>query len=237
MTITSQFAYFAPEIAECLEESFEQAGVPPKSIGTEHIDSALRSIRLILNSEWTTLGIRQWMVERLEQTMVSGDETFDLPTGGIDIFNAVLRRADRDSPMYRISRAEYLEIPDKAIVGRPDRYFVDRRYNVATVYLWQTPENSTDIMVLDYVRNISNPGEMVNTLQMPPHMLDAFVTGLAARLAFKFTPDRYGALQAMYRGDQPNSNSHIGGKLGAALSEDRDRSDVTMTIGLTRRSR
>lgn len=234
MTITTNYAYFSPEIAECLEEGFELAGIAPEAIGTDHIASALRSMKFMLNSEWHTLGMRQWMVERYTKPMVNGVATFDLPTGAIDIFNAVLSRDSRETPMYRQSRQEYLEIPDKAITGRPDRYFVDRRYNKATVYIWQAPSNSTDTMIIDYFKQMAAPGTMGNTLQMPPHMLDAFVHGLGARIALKYNAQKYSILQTLYWG---GDTSKPGGKLKMALDEDRDRSPAVMTIGLNRRGR
>lgn len=234
MTITSDFTRFAPEIAECFEEAFELAGISPSGIGQDHIASALRSTKFMLNSEWQTLGMRQWMIVRYTQSLTATDVDFDLPTGAIDIFNAVISRAGRETPMYRISRQEYLELTDKTIQGRPDRYFVDRRYDKATAYIWQAPENSTDTMIIDYFRQMSNPGKMANTLQLPPHALDAFVHGLGARLAFKFNAAKYEALQVLYWGGDPNK---VGGKLAMALDEDRDRSDVTMTISTNRRGR
>lgn len=234
MTITASYAYFAPEIVECLDESFELAGIAPSSIGQDHIASALRSMKFMLNSEWHTLGARQWMIVRYIQALVAGTATFDLPTGTIDIFDAVLSRSGRETPMYRQSRTEYLEISDKTQAGRPDRYFVDRRFDRATVYLWQNPENSTDTMIIDYVRQISQPGLMANTLQLPPHALDCFVHGLGARLAFKFNAAKYPALQTLYRGTDANK---VGGKLLDMLNEDRDRAPAVMTIGLNRRGR
>lgn len=234
MTINTSFAYFAPEIAECLDEAFELAGVAPDAAGQDHIASALRSIRFMLNSEWHNLGMRQWMIARYTQALTNGVNTFDLPAGTIDIFNAVLSRDSRETPMYRMSREEYLEIPDKTITGRPDRYFVDRRYDRATVYIWQAPSNSTDTMIIDTFKQMANPGAMGNTLQMPPHALDAFVHGLGARLALKYNEKKYAMLQTMYWGGDANKP---GGKLGMALDEDRDRSPVVMTIGLNRRGR
>lgn len=232
--ITAIYSYYAPEIAECLDEAFELAGVAPSAVGQDHIASALRSMKFMLNSEWHTLGMRQWMVTRYTQALTNGVNTFDLPTGAIDIFNAVLSRSGRETPMYRMSRAEYLEIPDKAVNGRPDRYFVDRQYDRATVYIWQRPSNSTDTMIIDYFRQMAQPGKMGNTLQMPPHALDAFVHGLAARLAFKYNMPKYSILQVLYWGNDVNNP---GGKLKMALDEDRDRAPVVMTIGLGRRGR
>lgn len=234
MAISQIFTPFAPDIALILDECFERAGVAPEAIGQGHIDSALRSITLLLNSEWHTLGIRQWMIQDATYTTVAGLSTFTLPVGGIDIFDAVIRRQGRDTPINRMSQAEYLEIPDKTMKGRPDRYQCQRFYNGVTVNLWRTPENSTDIIVYKYFQQMSVPGGMSNTLQMPPHVLEAFHSGLSAKLSLKFTPAKFQLLNTLYLG-QRQDPMNPGGALGAALMEDRDRSDVTFTLHHKRR--
>jgi hypothetical protein len=231
MAITNNFAQFAPDIAEQLDEAFERAGIAPEAIGQSHIDTALRSIIYMLNSEWHTLGMRQWMIQDAQYTTTQGLNNFQLPTGGIDIFDAVIRRQLRDTPINRMSLAEYLEIPDKLMQGRPDRYNCQRLYNGVTVWLWRTPENSTDIIVYKYFQQMAVPGGLSGTLQMPPHVLEAFQSGLAAKIALKLNPQKYQLLNSIYMG-QRQDPMHPGGYLGAALMEDRDRSDVKFTLML-----
>jgi hypothetical protein len=225
------FTPFAPDIALQLDEAFERAGIAPEAIGQSHIDSALRSITYMLNSEWHTLGIRQWMIQDATYQTTTGINTFNLPIGGIDIFDAVLRRQSRDTPINRASAAEYLEIPDKTQTGRPDRYWVQRLASGCVVWLWRTPENSSDIIVYKYFRQMSAPGNMSNTLQMPPHVLEAFIAGLSAKLALKFNGAKFQLLNTLYLGQQQDPMNPKG-MLGAALMEDRDRSDVSFSIQL-----
>jgi len=231
MATSAIFTPFAPDIALILDECFERAGIAPEAIGQSHIDSALRSITLMLNSEWHTLGIRQWMIADTTYTTVLGLNNFTLPVGGIDIFDAVIRRQLRDTPINRMSAAEYLEIPDKTRQGRPDRYYVQRLSGASTVWLWRTPENATDMIVYKFFQQMSAPGALSNTLQMPPHVLEAFHAGLSAKLALKFTPAKFQLLNTLYLG-QAQDPMNPKGMLGAALMEDRDRSDVRMTVQL-----
>lgn len=231
MAISAVYANFAPEIAECLEEAFERAGIAPIAIGAEHIQSALRSVKFMLGSEWQTLGIRQWMIVRASQALTVGLVSFDLPAGAIDVMDMVLRRSNNDTPMHRMSRIDWLQTVDKTTQGRPDRYVVYRLYDRCTVYLWRLPENATDTLVIDYVRSISNPGAIGNTLQLPPYTLEAFVSGLAARLAMKFKPEKYQLLQIAYRGPD---QSKIGGALKAALDEGRERVDLQINFAPSR---
>lgn len=227
MAITGDYSLYAPDIAESMEEAFERAGVAPQAIGQEHMYSALRSIKLLF-AEWQTYGVLQWTIAQVSQTLTAGDADFDLPVGAVDIFDAVIRRSGRDTPMYRMGRAEYLQINDKTSQGRPSQYWVNRLYDRATVTVWQAPENSTDIMVIDYLRQMSNPGTPSNTLQMPPEALEAFHAGLAMKLAQKYNLDRYNMLREDYGGrDYPQRR---GGKLFWMLAARSTSGDLQLTI-------
>lgn len=234
MAITGTFGNYSPELAEAIEEAFEQAGMRPLAIGAEHIESAFRSIKLMLNSEWSMLGIRNWMVVQTTQTVTADDPTYTAPAGCIDIIQAICRRSSRDTPLYRISRGDYLDIADKTINGRPDRYFVERLYNQVNFTLWRSPENSSDIIVYEYLRQLTDVGEMSNTLHMPPVALDCFHTGLAMRLCLKFgSRQRYDVLKQEYGG--PGYPERHGGKLFQLRAATSENADVQFTFSRGRR--
>lgn len=227
MSILSTYG-FDPTLTEALTESFEQAGIAPKTIGEDHLDSAFRSIKFMLNSEWSNLGVRQWMIVQTQQATTFGMTTFDLPQGAIDILSGcVLRRDARDTIMNRIGRDDYLGIADKSLTGRPDRYFADRRRDKVTIYIWRRGENTTDLIIYNYFRQLSDVGKMSNTLDMPTQMMHAFICGLSARLAQKFNKPLYAQLQTAYRGP---STEKIGGALQEAMQENRERADVYLTV-------
>lgn len=236
MTILTTHAYYAPDIAEILDEAFERAGLAPSTIGNDHIDSALRSIKYQLNSEWLTLGIRQWSVDNLSHTISAvGEDTFICPAGVIDVIGAILSRDNRDTPMHRFSRNDYLELPNKTDTGRPDRYFTDRHYDHVHFHYWRAAENTTDVINYNAFRQSANAGsDASHTLEMPPHAQEAFVAGLAARVAMKHNIERYALLQTYYRGTNPEK---IGGVLKLACDEDRERADLRLSIGHTRYGR
>lgn len=234
MTISAIYTAFNPDVAMHLEEAFERAGIAPDAIGQRHIDSSYRSLHYMLNSEWQTLGMRQWMIKYAEQVMSTGIQQFILPVGAIDLFDAVLLRNANATPINRMSRAEWLEIPNKTMLGRPDRYFPDRQASSVTVNLWRSPENSTDVMQYYYFRQMARPGAMSNTLEMPPHALEAFVAGLAAKFALKFNEAKFPLLYGLYCGGSIVPGK-IGGALAAAIDEDRDRADVALTVSISPR--
>lgn len=250
MAVFGNYAYYSPDIAAIFDECFERAGIAAKAPGNDHIDSALRSLALIINSEWQTLGMRTWMYQLLNFTTVpgfgppgQGGSIVALPANVITVSDAILRRDNRDTPINVMSRNEYLEIPDKTQTGRPDRYFVERLsqavapLSTVNMYLWRSPENNTDQIFYWAFCTMSQPGDdLTYTLDLRPEMLEALHAGLAARLALKFNPGRFEMLQALYRGSDTNPRN-IGGALAAALDANRDFGDVRFSISRSRRGR
>lgn len=245
MATTGTYAY-DPQIAEVIDEAFERGPLmDPKDVGQRHLESFFRSLKLMLNSEWSNIGIRRWMIQQTTEAMTVGKGDFRLPIGAIDVTSMVLRRANADTEMYAISRDDYLKIPTKDINGRPDRYYVDRQagnfsstLSNKRVYIWQKGSNTTDIIVYDYFRQIQDAGAMRNTLQIPANAMAALNAGMAAYMAEKFKPERFEKLMERYRG--PNwsrPDRTIGGALGELLMEDRERSDIEISVDFTGRGR
>lgn len=230
MSITSNTAYLAPDIASVFSEAFERAGIAAKSIGNDHIESALRSLALMLNSEWLNLGIRTYQYSQLSLTTTVNVPTITLPANVLTLTDAVLRRSNRDTPINKMSRQEYLEIPDKTQIGRPDRYLIDRQWNQVVMTVWRTPENSTDQILYWAMVNTAQPGDdMTAQLQTRPELQEALHAGMAARLALKFNPPRFQELQTLYRGADPNPRN-TGGALALALDANQDWGDVRFTF-------
>ena len=237
MAIGNNIAYLSPDLASVFSECFERAGIEAKTLGNDHFESAFRSIALLLNSEWLTLGIRTYQFVMLNFTTTVNTPQIILPVGVITVSDAVLRRSNRDTPINPMSRGEYLELADKVQQGRPDRYLVERQYNQAVMTVWRSPENSTDQILYWAMMNTALPGDDLSLqLQTRPEMQEAMHAGLSAKLAMKFNAARYEVLQKYYRGDDPNPRN-VGGQLALALDANRDWGDVRITMSRPRRGR
>jgi hypothetical protein len=235
--IGTNIAYYSPDLAAIFSECYERAGVEAKTIGNDHIESAFRSLALMLNSEWLNLGIRTYQFQELSFTTTVNQAMITLPVGLLTISDAILRRSSRDTPINPMSRSEYLEIPDKTQQGRPDRYLVDRQYNGVVMTVWRSPENSTDQIFYWAMMNTVQPGDDLSLqLQTRPEMQEAMHAGLAAKLAMKFNPGRYQVLQDYYRGSDPNPRN-TGGQLALALDANRDWGDVRLSLSRPRHGR
>lgn len=228
MSTTGTYS-FDPQVVELLEEAFERAGVDPATPGTNMIAAARRSLRFMLSSEWSTFGFNQWQIHEGRETMTVGKDRFFLPPGGIDIWDVVLRRNDRDTEMYLISRDEYLVLTDKTKQGRPSRLYLDKQRQ-PQVFFWETGANTTDIIVYNYLRQMQDAaGRDVSlkvNLDMPVTCFECAAAGLAWRLALKFNPAREELLRRYYGG--PAYPDVLGGAIELMRQANRDRADLDM---------
>ena len=141
-----------------------------------------------------------------------------MPLGAdtIDILSAVVRRSNTDYSIDRISRDDYISIPNKTQQARPSQFFVDRQIN-PTLKLWPIPENSTDVVVVDKLMRMDDADTQTNTLEIPFRFYPCLAAGLAYYLAIKRAPDRVQLLKAVYEEE-----------FERAASEDRDRASFNV---------
>lgn len=224
---------FHPELAELVDDAFEQAGVDPAKLSARHLRSAARSAELMMGS-WFNRGWKQWTMASVDEAVVLDQASFTLPAGGWDIFHATVEDATgNERELGAISRADYNAIHDKSITGEPDRYFVDRSTFLgadpsSTVYLYQVPNGPFTVHVW-YIRRTEDVGKIGNTLDLPWNWKEAFTVGLAYRLAKKF-PSQDGA-RAMGLAAESEELFRL------AMHTERELADAVFSVGVGGRRR
>jgi len=191
---TSGTRDFNLDVAEAIEEAFERIG---QEVRTGYdAKTARRSLNLMF-AEWANRGLNMWTVAQGTTTVTQGTSQYTLAEDVVDILDMVLRRDGTDYEMERISRADYLNFPNKTDQGRPSQFYYDRQI-APVINLWQTPENSTDQLVYYYVRRIEDAGTLINTTGIPFRFYPCMVSGLAYYLAIKRAPDRVQMMKSIY---------------------------------------
>ena len=114
-------------IEEIISESFERCGIDNQTRTGYFAKSARRSLNLLF-SEWSNRGINHWAVSNNTLSLSSGTSNYALPTGTIDIIDAVIREDSTDQMINRISISEYNQIPNKTDTGKPSQYMIDKQY-------------------------------------------------------------------------------------------------------------
>ena len=149
-------------------------------------------------------------------TQISADPSLEDVQKTIDILDMVVRRSGSDITINRISRGDYLAVPDKDEQGRATQFFVDRLIT-PTLTIWPVPENSTDTLIYYRLIRMDDADESTNTMEVPFRFLPSLVSGLAYCIAMKRAPARMADLKVSYEED-----------FFRAATEDRDRTSLQL---------
>ena len=204
---------FELDVTEYVEEAFERCG---REVRTGYdIKTAKRSMNLLF-ADWANRGLNAWTIEQTTQALTQGTSSYTLGADTIDILSAVIRRSDVDYGIARLSRDDYLNIPNKTTQGRPSQFFLDRLITPA-LKLWPVPENSTDVVVFDRLVRIDDADTAQNTVEVPFRFYPCLAAGLAYYIAIKKAPDRVPFLKSIYEEEMER-----------AMSMDRDRASFNI---------
>ena len=139
----------------------------------------------------------------------------------IDILSTVVRRDDTDYSVPRVSRDDYLTIPNKTTTGRVDQFFLNRLIT-PELKVWPVPDNNTDIIIFNRLTRVQDADAYTNTFEVPFRFYPCLAAGLAYYLSIKRAPDRTQMLKTIY--DE---------EFDRAAVEDRDRASFTIQPGLS----
>ena len=204
---------FELDVAEYVEEAFERCGLEVRT-GYD-LKTARRSLNLLL-ADWANRGLNQWTIKQRSLTMVTGDGEYDLGADVIDVLSVVVRRNGTDYSLERLSRDQFLTIPNKTTQGRPNQFFLDRQLT-PNLKIWPVPENSTDVVLYDALTRMDDADDYTNTMDLPFRFYPCLAAGLAYYIALKRAPNRVQMLKAVYEEE-----------FDRAATEDRDRSSFNV---------
>ena len=204
---------FELDVDEYIEEAFERCGLEVRT-GYD-LKTAKRSLNLML-AEWANRGLNQWTIAQRTITMVDGTGVYALDADIIDILSVVVQRDGTDYALSRLSREEYLNIPNKDTTGRPNQFFLDRQVT-PSFKLWPAPDNNTDIVYYNALTRMDDADTYINTLDMPFRFYPCLAAGLAYYISVKRAPQRVQLLKAMYEEE-----------FERAMTEDRDRASFNV---------
>lgn len=195
---TSGSRDFDLDVADIIEEAYERCGL---EVRTGYDAKTARRSLNIMFSEWANRGVNLWTVAQATFTVTSGTTTYTsangLASNMTDILEVSVRRSNTDYELDRISRGEYLNIPNKSTTGRPTQFFYNRQIS-PELTLWPTPENSTDVIVYYYIQRIQDADALTNTTDVPFRFMPCMISGLAYYLSVKRAPERTQMLKSIY---------------------------------------
>lgn len=222
MTTSGTYDFGSSEQIDIITEAFERVGRAPSSLSSQDIDSARRSINYLF-SDWSNDGPNLWEVDLVTLPLVAGQQSYTLDVETVSILQAYTRvttgGVNNDIMIQPISRSEYAAIPNKAQSGaRPFQYYFQRT-SIPTLFLWQVPQDSSVTLRYYRMKMQQDAGAMTNSLDAPNRWMEAIASGLSAKLATKFAPDRL-----------PVLNAQADVSYARAKAEDREKVPLRITI-------
>lgn len=191
---TSGTRDFNLDVGEVIEEAYERCGL---EVRTGYDAKTARRSLNIMFAEWANRGLNLWTVSNATIDLIQGQAEYTLLDDVVDTLDVVLRRNNTDFEVQRISRGDYVTLPNKTTQGRPSQYWLNRQI-APQLNLWSVPENSTDQIIYYYIRRIEDADTLVNTTDMPFRFYPCMVAGLAYYMAVKRAPDRIQMLKTIY---------------------------------------
>ena len=192
---TSSSRDFDLDVAEIIEEAYERCGL---EIRTGYDAKTARRSMNLMFADWANRGLNLWTVTQATLSMVSGTSAYTLTSNYTDLLEVVIRNSSNvDTTLTKMSRSEYLSIPNKSSSGRPTQFFYDRQVT-PTLTLWPTPNSSADTLVYYFVNRIQDVDTLQTTTDAPFRFLPCMVAGLSYYIAIKKAPERVQMLKSIY---------------------------------------
>jgi hypothetical protein len=209
----SSFSQFSLNVADYIEEAFERCGLEVRT-GYD-LTTAKRSLNLML-AEWANRGLNQWTIKERTLSLTQGTGNYAIAPDTIDILSVVVRRDGTDFSLDRLSRDEYLNIPEKTQQSRPNQFFLDRQI-APVLKLWPVPENSTDEVYYNALTRMDDAVMQDGSLDVPFRFYPCLAAGLAYYVSLKRAPNRTQLLKSVYEEE-----------FERAMTEDRDRASFNV---------
>jgi hypothetical protein len=194
MTTSGTYVY-NPAVADVFAAAFSMCGVRRPELTVEHIADAGFQANMVM-VDFSNRNPNQWALEVQQVPLVAGTNTYSLTNRTIAIAAAYISitigGTINDRLMAPMSATEYAAIPIKAQQGFPNSYWFNLANPIPQLHLYYTPDSAytytLNLTTFRQMQDVVSPNGQ--TLDAPYRFLDAFTTGLAARLALNYPDQR-----------------------------------------------
>ena len=189
--------------------AYQLLGLRPTSLVQEHIESARMATNMLL-SRWSAEGINLWEIEPFDIPMVEGQGTYLAPDDIVGLMDVYVRQPSGsggtlDRIMMSVGRSEYASYPNKLQTGFPTVFWFNQQLD-STINIWPVPDNNNLRLMGYYLKQIPLVGTQTqvngvdkpsNYPEIPLYFQEAFVYGLASRLALIWVPEKAAMLDGL----------------------------------------
>ncbi len=192
MTTTGTYA-FDPSAADVTTLAYGRIGIRRTAITTEHLADAILESNFLL-SEFSNLQPLLWKSTLISQALTQGTATYTLPKNAVMILICYVQTGGSTTTqrvLGPLSTVQYASIPNKTTQAPATSFWMNRQIT-PTITFWPVPDSggpyTAFMQVVTQVQDVALPSGA--TLDLPYRFLDAFLSGLAVRLARIHAVDR-----------------------------------------------
>lgn len=204
MTTTSTYS-FDPSAGDVLLNAFGMIQIRRTELTTGHLEDAKQAFNLLMvdisnrNPNW-------WQTETVTVPLVLATPTYTLDNRILAVTAVTVQTTagttTRDRTIGPMSAADYRMQPSKTKSGPPTTYLFSL-LKTPTITIWPVPDSGTisaggSLQILAFRQSQDVDLSMGYTVDSPYRFLDAITTGLSARLAEIYRPEKADKLEAMY---------------------------------------
>jgi hypothetical protein len=214
---------FNLDIDQVIQEASEMIG-GENTLGHEP-ESARRSINLMLK-DWQNRGVLLWSTSTTAVTVVASTTSYSLESSTINALEVVISRDNTDVKLTRITPEEFMIIPNKTQTGKPNQYSIRRGRDNPVLSVWPLPENSTDVIKLEIVKELQDVNKSaIQNADLPKRFLPCLTMGLAYYMSLKRPLVEAGRISLL--------KTNYEEMLNRALLEDRETSSIYLLPRVT----
>lgn len=197
---TSGTYNFAPSMGEAVLYAYGLCGVRRTALTQSHFEDARLATNMMM-LRWSSKGVNLWQVELAQIPLCRGQSTYSVPSNTIVMLDAYITLNSGPSAIDRlilpISRTEYASFSNKQSIGFPTCFWFDRLL-APTVTLWPVPTGQESCFKYYRLRQTQDSVLANGTqVEIQPYALEAYVLGLAYRLALSWAPDKVPMLKPL----------------------------------------
>jgi hypothetical protein len=200
MTATGTYAW-NPAAGDIVLNAFGMLQIRRHELTAAHLDDAAFQANM-LGVDISNRNPERWLYE-LQSITLSSSATYTLESRTISVTTAVISIPDEyDRAIGPMSAADYTVIAQKDITAPPASYWFSLT-DPPTITLWPVPDDDLiaagGLLKLMTFRQTQDV-DLTNgqSIDCPYRFLDAFTTGLAARLAEYYRPEKVDRMNTYY---------------------------------------
>ncbi len=225
MTTSGTYA-FNPAISDFTLAAYARLGMKAPQLLPEHLQDSYRESNFLL-AEFANKGPNLWKSELVSQDLTQGVETYALDSSVVSVILAYINTSSGSTVTSRVigplSTVDYNSIPVKATQGAPTSFWFNRIVP-PEIKLWPVPDGdgpyTLKLRIIRQIQDANLPNGQ--TADVPYRFVDAFVAGLAHRLARIHKPE----LEQLRKADAMEA-------WGIAAKEDTENVPMFITPGLS----